>query len=229
MQKIWNETVKLKIVTGMLAALLSFGGQSALAGASVSTSTDPDATFGAQLASLFGQEKSALEKAQDGALRRLVMPAPKPRPETPQVQYNKAWLAKRPVPEMNAELRCLSEALYFEARGESVKGQFAVAEVILNRVDSPVYPDSVCGVIKQGTGRKFQCQFTYTCDGHPEVIREKRAFQQVAKVADALLDGADRKLTKGATHYHTRAVNPRWARVFPRTAAIDTHLFYRQN
>jgi spore germination cell wall hydrolase CwlJ-like protein len=217
-------------VAGLVAAVVVLGAQSALAGATVSTSTDPSATFGSQLATLFGQEKTQLEQAEAGDLRRLVMPAPTPRPETvPAVEYNKSWLAARPMPEMDAELRCLSEALYFEARGESVKGQFAVAEVILNRVDSSRYPDSVCGVIKQGTGRKYQCQFTYTCDGHPEVIREQKAFRQVAKVADALLDGVPRKLTGGATHYHTRAVNPRWAKVFPRTAAIDTHLFYRQN
>ena len=123
--------------------------------------------------------------------------------------------------------RCLAEALYFEARGESVKGQFAVAEVILNRVDSAEFPDTVCGVIHQGTGRKYACQFTYTCDGREEVIANPAAFRQVAKVARLTLDGAPRQLTDGATHYHTVAVNPRWARVFPRTTTIGVHHFYR--
>lgn len=145
-----------------------------------------------------------------------------------QVEYSKDWLAEQDVKVEGAEAECLAEALYFEARGESVKGQFAVAEVILNRVDSPQYPDNVCAVIHQGTGRKYQCQFTYTCDGHEEVIAEKAAFEQVSKVAELMVQGAPRPLTKGATHYHTRAVNPRWAHRFPRTAAIGVHLFYRQ-
>ena len=129
--------------------------------------------------------------------------------------------------EMGASWRCLTEAIYFEARGESTRGQFAVAEVILNRVDSRVYPDTVCGVVTQGTGRKYACQFTYTCDGHSEKINEPKAYERVAKVARVMLDGGERALTSGATHYHTKAVNPRWARKFPRTASIGQHLFYR--
>ena len=105
----------------------------------------------------------------------------------------------------------LTEALYFEARGETVKGQFAVAEVILNRVSSPSFPDTICGVINQGTGRKFACQFTYTCDGRAEVIREPKAYEMVGKVAKMVMDGMPRTLTDGATFYHTKAVRPRWA------------------
>ncbi|MEI4260607.1 cell wall hydrolase [Roseovarius sp. D0-M9] len=142
--------------------------------------------------------------------------------------YTRAWLDAQQPAEGDDEWRCLSEALYFEARGETVKGQFAVAEVILNRVDSPRYPNSICGVINQGTGAKYACQFTYTCDGHPEVIAEPRAFERVGKVANIMASGAERPLTKGATHYHTHAVNPRWARTFPRTAEIGYHYFYKQ-
>jgi spore germination cell wall hydrolase CwlJ-like protein len=102
-----------------------------------------------------------------------------------------------------------------------------VAEVILNRVDLPNYPDSVCAVVGQGTGGA--CQFSYNCDGHPERIRNKAAFDRVARVARVMLDGAPRKLTKGATHFHTSAVNPRWARVFKKTVKIGAHIFYRQD
>ncbi|SEL07879.1 Cell Wall Hydrolase [Roseovarius azorensis] len=144
------------------------------------------------------------------------------------IDYSRDWLEQQDAARGGPEWRCLAEALYFEARGESVKGQFAVAEVILNRVDDPSYPDTVCGVIHQGTGRKYQCQFTYTCDGHPDTIHEKEAFRQVGKVARLMVDGAPRRLTSGATHYHTRAVSPRWARHFPRTATIGVHHFYRQ-
>lgn len=149
------------------------------------------------------------------------------RPEL-DVEYSRAWLDSLKPVKGGPQWRCLAEALYFEARGESVKGQFAVAEVILNRVDSPDFPDTVCGVIKQGTGRKYQCQFTYTCDGHKEVIAEPRAFERVSKVAMAMVEGAGRPLTKGATHYHTKSVRPRWSRKFPRTATIGVHHFYRQ-
>ena len=152
----------------------------------------------------------------------------KARPAAGQINYSRDWLDSLPAPKLtDKDVRCLSEALYFEARGESVRGQFAVAEVILNRVDSALYPDTVCGVIHQGTGRKYQCQFTYTCDGIPDVIREKDAFEAVAKVASVMANGGPRVLTEGATHYHTKAVNPNWARKFPRTATIGVHHFYR--
>lgn len=142
--------------------------------------------------------------------------------------YTREWLDAQDPVKGDAQWRCLSEALYFEARGETVKGQFAVAEVILNRVDSARYPDTICGVVHQGTGAKYACQFTYTCDGYAENIHEPRAFERVGKIAKIMVEGAQRPLTKGATHYHTHAVNPRWARVYPRVARIGDHLFYRQ-
>lgn len=144
------------------------------------------------------------------------------------VTYSPAWLAQNGKVKGDAEWQCLTEALYFEARGESVKGQFAVAEVIMNRVDNPRFPGTVCAVINQGTGQKYACQFTYTCDGHKEVIAEPTAFKQVGRVANLMVNGAARPLTKGATHYHTRAVKPRWSRAFPRTATIGVHHFYKQ-
>ncbi|MEO3415478.1 cell wall hydrolase [Roseovarius sp. CAU 1744] len=143
------------------------------------------------------------------------------------IGYSRAWIDAQPAVKGGDEWACLAEALYFEARGESVKGQFAVAEVILNRVDSPRFPDSVCAVVNQGTGRKYQCQFTYTCDGHKEIINEPRAFQRVGKVAKLMVSGAPRQLTDGATYYHTRAVSPRWSRKFARTTSIGEHHFYR--
>lgn len=152
---------------------------------------------------------------------------PEPQPITPAKQMSKTWLDKQPKATGGPEWRCLAEALYFEARGETVKGQFAVAEVIMNRVDSARFPESACGVINQGTGKKYQCQFTYTCDGLKEVIAEPRAWDRVAKVARAVLDGRAPDLTDGATHYHTTAVQPNWARVYTRTAEIGVHIFYR--
>ncbi len=144
-----------------------------------------------------------------------------------EVSFSTSWLATQPKPTENANWQCLTKALYFEARGETLKGQFAVAEVIMNRVKSSRFPDNVCAVIHQGTGRKYQCQFTFTCDGNPETVHEPAAYDQVGKVARAVMDGRAPALTKGATHYHTTAVNPKWARVYTKTAAIGVHVFYR--
>ncbi|MFZ5961826.1 cell wall hydrolase [Thalassococcus sp. BH17M4-6] len=176
--------------------------------------------------SLLQLEKHGLKSASFSRLNELTTASTDV--DTDNIRYDSSWVRSQPKPTGGAQWQCLAEALYFEARGETVRGQFAVAEVILNRVDSPHYPGSVCGVINQGTGQKYACQFTYTCDGHPEHISEPRAFDQVGKVAKAMLSGAPRKLTDGATHYHTTAVSPRWARKFPLTARIGVHLFYRQ-
>ncbi len=145
----------------------------------------------------------------------------------PAVRFTREWIDARPRAEGGPEWECLTQALYFEARGESVKGQFAVAEVIRNRVKSSRFPDTYCGVIRQGTGRKYQCQFTFLCDGRKEVITEPAAWERVGKVARAVLDGVELDLTGGATYYHTTAVRPRWARKFTKTAQIGVHVFYR--
>lgn len=187
-----------------------------------------------QLVSLLKADRIAVSKLDQARITELSLApktslSPVARPHNfVAVQYTRDWLAKQPAPRKDAQWRCLAEALYFEARGESVKGQFAVAEVILNRVKSRKFPNTVCGVINQGTGRKFACQFTYTCDGRKEVINEPRAFERMGKIARAMLDGAPRRLTSGATHYHTKSVNPRWARVYPRTSTIGYHHFYKQ-
>jgi spore germination cell wall hydrolase CwlJ-like protein len=135
------------------------------------------------------------------------------------------WLMAQPDPTGDAEWECLTEALYFEARGESLEGQIAVAEVILNRVDSPLYPRTVCGVVKQRGGGG--CQFSYVCTGQKK-MREQAAADLSGRIARAMLDGAPRVLTAGATHFHTRGVKPSWSKRFSRTAAIGAHLFYRQ-
>ena len=135
------------------------------------------------------------------------------------------WLMARPEPTGDEQWQCLTEALYFEARGESLEGQIAVAEVILNRVDSPLYPRTVCGVVKQRGGGG--CQFSYVCHGKTK-MREKAAANLAGRIARAMLDGAPRILTDGATHFHTRGVRPSWSKRFAKTASIGGHLFYRQ-
>jgi spore germination cell wall hydrolase CwlJ-like protein len=135
------------------------------------------------------------------------------------------WLMAQPAPEGDADWVCLTEAIYFESRGESLDGQIAVAEVILNRTESPLYPGSVCGVVKQRASGG--CQFSYVCEGRTR-MRETASEDLAGRIARAMLDGAPRVLTDGATHFHTRAVRPAWSKRFPQTASIGAHVFYRQ-
>ncbi len=194
------------------------------------TMTGQMATAEASLSDLFQREQSSLNAVPKARLSGFL--GFKFRPKTPAVEditFSKAWLDQQPVATGDANFSCLAEALYFEARGETVKGQFAVAEVIMNRAKSAQFPNTLCGVINQGTGRRYQCQFTYTCDGHEEVIRERAAYVRVAKVARLVIDGAAPDLTQGATYYHTNAVSPRWSRSFTKTTRIGVHLFYRDD
>ncbi|MGO4916464.1 cell wall hydrolase [Pseudogemmobacter sp. W21_MBD1_M6] len=222
-----------KIISLSVALFLALSGM-AFSETTLSSSSAPTSVLDTRLTQLLGTERVALRAVKDNRLMKLTAPpealikASKTAATATDLTYNTAWLAARPAAAGSADWQCLTEALYFEARGETVKGQFAVAEVILNRVSSGSYPNSVCGVIHQGTGRKYQCQFTYTCDGNAEAIHEPDAYRNLGKIARAMLDGAPRALTDGATHYHTKAVNPRWAKSFPRTASIGVHYFYRQ-
>ncbi len=197
---------------------------SAQAEVTVSTSTNPTVDLGSRMNSLFRAEGQAVRGMSGGDMKRLIV-APK---ATEGGFYSRQAIDALSPAKGGREWSCLAEALYFEARGETVRGMFGVAEVILNRVDDPRYPDTVCKVVNQGTGERFRCQFTYTCDGRPENIDDKRAYERVGKVAKLMLDGKARRLTKGATHYHTKSVKPRWSRVFPRTTTIGYHHFYRE-
>ena len=213
----------------VLAVVLTCG--AAFADITVSQSNDPTVLIGQQFAALLGAERRAVVALPSDQLRALAMgpkiePKAKVKTAPAVIRYDADWLATLPAPSGDAQWDCLKTALYFEARGESLKGQFAVAEVILNRVDSPDYPKSVCGVVQQGGSGG--CQFSYSCDGAAEVMHEAAAADMAGRIARVMLDGAPRALTMGATHFHTTGVKPGWARQFPRTAAIGAHLFYRQ-
>lgn len=209
------------ITSAVFAATMTLGALPAAA----------DEVLASRLSAILGEEREALAVVPDSRLDLLTsLPSAEERgleTESSTI-YDREFLAALPAAEGGEQWECLAEALYFEARGETIRGMFAVGEVILNRVDSDAYPDTLCGVINQGTGRRYACQFTYTCDGNPEVISEPRAWERVGKVAAILIEGAPRALTGGATHYHTKAVSPSWAKRFPRTAAIGSHYFYRQ-
>lgn len=190
-----------------------------------------DEALRARIADVLGREQQALDVIPTRSLAALaVRPSPEARgiaTRDANFEYSEAYLRSLPRATGGKQFECLAEALYFEARGESVRGLFAVAEVILNRRDSARWPNSACGVIHQGTGRKFACQFTYTCDGRPEIINDRANYERVARIARLALDGAPRDLTSGATYYHARWVSPSWARRFKRTTTIGVHHFYR--
>ncbi len=124
--------------------------------------------------------------------------------------------------------KCLAEGIYFEARGEPVVGQIAVAQVILNRAFSGHYPSSVCGVVYQNSHRYLACQFTFACDRHPDVIRDQNAWRRATAVAQGTLDGKLWLPEVGkATHYHAYWVRPGWVRTMQKLHRIGVHTFYR--
>ncbi|MEM8631308.1 MAG: cell wall hydrolase [Pseudomonadota bacterium] len=216
------------LARGALAAALSLCiGGFASADAYLSTSNEPLGGFDRFDTGLTAAEAPRIDAISAGYRLHLGTPADAV-PSAPHRMTRKE-LDAMPVVKGGASWSCLAEALYFEARGESVAGQFAVAEVILNRVRSARFPNTVCGVINQGVnGQKYACQFTYNCDGKPEVFHEQKAYERVGKIAKMVLDQSGGDLTEGATHYHTKAVSPRWSRVYPRTTTIGVHHFYRQ-
>ena len=125
------------------------------------------------------------------------------------------------------EHRCLAEAIYYEARSERFSGQAAVAEVVLNRVRHRAYPDTICGVVYQGSERSTGCQFTFTCDGSMAIPPYGRSWRRAQQVAEHALMGFAQPVTRRATHYHTTQVDPYWNDNLVRTRRIGTHIFYR--
>lgn len=124
--------------------------------------------------------------------------------------------------------KCLANAVYFEARGEPVRGQIAVAQVVMNRVFSPFYPNDVCGVVYQNANRHLACQFTFACDGIPDIVTEPDAWDRAKRIARDMLDG---KLwmpeVAKSTHYHAYWVHPSWVGEMKKMYKLGVHTFYR--
>lgn len=127
-----------------------------------------------------------------------------------------------------AEKKCLAEAIYFEARSEPESGQAAVAQVVLNRVKSGLYPPSVCGVVYQNRHRYKACQFTFTCEGKALTITEPAAWLVAQRIAREVVDGETYLEAVGtSTHYHADYVSPWWSRRLKKTDRIGRHIFYK--
>lgn len=131
-------------------------------------------------------------------------------------------------------LTCLALNVYFEAQNQSTAGKLAVSHVVLNRVNSPRYPNDVCGVVQEsimysGTQRPIrnQCQFSWYCDGKSDQPKNMRAWSNAMSVAISVLDGMP-DITDGAVNYHATSVYPSWAYSKVKTTQIDDHIFYRE-
>lgn len=124
--------------------------------------------------------------------------------------------------------KCLTEAIYFEARGEAVRGQIAVAQVVVNRAFSGYYPNTVCGVVYQNSHRHMACQFSFACDGIRDVVKEPDMWERAKKIAQATLDGRLWLPEVGkSTHYHAYWVRPSWVNEMKKMYKFGVHTFYR--
>jgi spore germination cell wall hydrolase CwlJ-like protein len=128
----------------------------------------------------------------------------------------------------SAEQKCLANAIYFESANEPLKGQAAVAQVILNRVRNPTFPSSICGVVYQNEDWRNRCQFSFACDRIPDIVWSRSKFKTAQEIALAVTAGKIYLPEVGdSTHYHAAYVNPNWARTMKKVSRIGLHIFYR--
>jgi spore germination cell wall hydrolase CwlJ-like protein len=148
----------------------------------------------------------------------------------PMSKGDHAWM-QTPLPASvfsKKEQACLANAIYFEARSESLRGQAAVAQVVLNRVRNPAYPDSICGVVYQNSDWRNACQFSFACDGRKDAVTEPSHYKTAQDIAMAVTAGKIFLPEVGSsTHYYANYVHPGWARSMHKMVKIGLHIFYR--
>ncbi|HEV2531447.1 cell wall hydrolase [Phenylobacterium sp.] len=143
------------------------------------------------------------------------------------IQPMRPFVLKTDAPDQARAVHCLAQAVYYEAAREPLKGQQAVAQVVLNRVRHPAYPKSVCGVVYQGASLPTGCQFTFTCNGALRWRPEGDLFARAEGVAKKALAGYVDKDVGPATHYHAAYVAPYWAPTLIKMTQVGQHIFYR--
>jgi spore germination cell wall hydrolase CwlJ-like protein len=158
------------------------------------------------------------EAARENAERPFV-----DRPDTPAARF----LLKAGAQDRDRALTCLAQAVYYEAAGEGVEGQRAVAQVVLNRVHHPGFPSTVCGVVYEGSDHATGCQFSFTCDGSMQHIPVPWLWTRSKQVAEEALKGHVFAPVGHATHYHADYVLPYWADSLDKSVQIGRHIFYR--
>lgn len=160
--------------------------------------------------------------AEDAMARNLALPVNRgPNPVAP--PFVAQWLGA----ELGEATKCLASAVYYEAAGEPMAGQRAVAQVVLNRLRNPRYPKTICGVVYQGAERPTGCQFSFACDGSTRRVPSAAGWAVATAVATSVLNGVTSAEAGQATHYHTLAVFPAWAPQLAKIGILGHHVFYR--
>ncbi|HZY50506.1 MAG TPA: cell wall hydrolase [Devosia sp.] len=193
---------------------------------------DALATGSVQVASLDPTASAAL-----GAIDQVVPMAPVPMTATPQLAYARETTPPTPTElafdkfggkVTTADIKCMADAIYFEARGESYRGQVAVGQVVMNRLHHPIYPKDICQVVYQNQQMRNACQFSFACDGIPETINDPKSWKQAEEIAHGVISGSLYLTEVGkATHYHATYVYPDWAPRLKRVTKIGHHVFYQ--
>ncbi len=150
------------------------------------------------------------------------------RADLPATVFDGPLVDKKGKKVSDKELWCMATAIYFEARGESYRGQVAVGQVVMNRVAHKLYPDTICGVVYQNQSKRNACQFSFACDGIPERVTEQKAWDQAMKIAKDVVSGKEYIADVGySTHYHATYVYPHWAPRMKKNTKIGMHVFYQ--
>lgn len=129
---------------------------------------------------------------------------------------------------MDDSITCLARTLYWEAKGTDAQDMSAVASVVLNRLGHDGFPDTICGVVKQGVESK-SCQFSWWCDGRPDQVEEPERYAMVKEIARKALNQQLPDSTGGALYFHGRNVKPAWAKAYRKTGETKAFLFYKPN
>ena len=150
------------------------------------------------------------------------------REELPATTFDGSVLDKKGKKVSEKELWCMATAIYFEARGESYRGQVAVGQVVMNRVAHKLYPSTICGVVFQNQSKRNACQFSFACDGIPEKVNDQKSWKQAQQIANDVVSGKEYLTEVGyATHYHATYVRPHWAPRMTKLTKIGLHVFYQ--
>jgi hypothetical protein len=217
-------------IRARLAALRSPSGS----GSALPMANAPSAvaTGSVQVASLDPNASAA-----PGAIDQLVPMAPVPMTATPALAYARETTPPSPTDlafdkfggkVTTADIKCMADAIYFEARGESYRGQVAVGQVVMNRLHHPIYPKDICQVVYQNQQMRNACQFSFACDGIPETVNDQKSWKQADEIARGVISGSLYLTEVGkATHYHANYVYPDWAPRLKRVAKIGHHIFYQ--
>ncbi|MCK2114932.1 cell wall hydrolase [Pseudomonas juntendi] len=174
-------------------------------------------------------DKAAVSEGTAEAFEeKVVEAAPPPKPAeklTPSEAQAVDPAGKAPLDD---SLTCLARTLYWEAKGADASDMAAVASVVLNRLGQDGFPDTICGVVKQGVESKA-CQFSWWCDGRPDQVEEPQRYDVAKEIARKALNQQLQDSTGGALYFHDRSVHPAWAKTYRRTAKTTHFLFYKPN